>query len=52
MRTLEEGFVTSVGTRCPLPMKGRVMRWSRRSEMAHGVGNENERICSSLEVII
>ena len=52
MRTLEEGLVTLVGTRCPLPMKGRVMRWSRRSEMEHGVGSENERMWSSLKVII
>ena len=52
VRTLEEGFVMSVGTRYPLPIKGSERKWSRRSEMAHGVGSENERIWSPLEVMI
>ena len=40
---LEEGLEELVETRCPLPMKGRVMMWVNRSVMEQGVKREKEK---------
>ena len=44
---LEEGFEELVVTRCPLPMKGRVMMWVKRSAIEQGVKRDNEKRMSS-----
>ena len=40
---LEEGLEDLVVTRCPLPMKGRVMMLVKRSAIEQGVKRENEK---------
>ena len=40
---LEEWLEVLVETRCPLPMKGRVMMWVNKSAMEQGVKRENAK---------
>ena len=40
---LEEGLEVLVETRCPLPMKERVMMWVNKSAMEQGVKRENAK---------
>ena len=41
--TLEEGLEVLAETRCPLPMKERVMMWVNKSAMEQGVRREKAK---------
>ena len=46
---MEEKLEGLVGVRYPLPRKGRLMRWLKRSEMEQGVKREKESVARERE---